>query len=124
MNTPESQTIVARFFEGLDLLVSRGVLKVQTFTKEYGINYGNFYQLRKDPSRDIFQPAWLAILVTDFGFSPRWLLTGEGTPIKDAKIANLRPLWAAKRKAKRAENKRLKAVKKAHPEQDPPTNSA
>ena len=34
--------------------------------------------LEKDPSRDIFQPAWLTYLVEDYGVSAQWLLTGVG----------------------------------------------
>ncbi len=34
--------------------------------------------LEKDPSRDIFQAAWLTYLVNDYGVSATWLLTGRG----------------------------------------------
>ncbi|MGP1526962.1 MAG: hypothetical protein ACTTI2_06115 [Bacteroidales bacterium] len=34
--------------------------------------------LEKDMSRDIFQPAWLAYLVDEYGVSATWLLTGRG----------------------------------------------
>lgn len=34
--------------------------------------------LEKNPASDIFQPAWLAFLVSDYMVSPWWLLVGEG----------------------------------------------
>lgn len=82
MNTPESQVIVNRFFEAIQILIDAGAIRgLQTFTTRYGLNYGNVCTLKKKPYRQIFQPAWLSLLVEDYGFSPRWLLTGKGTPI-------------------------------------------
>lgn len=79
MNTPDSQQIVARFFEALRRLKQdRRIRGKQTFTARHGINRWNMNSLEKDLSRDIFQPAWLEYLVRDHNVSPRWLLTGEG----------------------------------------------
>lgn len=79
MQTPESQAIVKRFFEALYRLKDdRKIRGKQTFTREYGINRWNLNTLEKEPSRDIFQVAWLMYLVRDFGVSSRWLLTGYG----------------------------------------------
>ena len=90
MNTPESQVIVNRFFASIQILIDANVLRgLKTFADLYGLNYGNVATLKKYPHRQIFQPAWLAILVDDFGFSPRWLLTGKGTPIPDQKLRRL-----------------------------------
>lgn len=50
----------------------------QTFTRQFGINRWNMNTLEKDHSRDIFQPAWLTYLVTEYGVSAQWLLTGQG----------------------------------------------
>ena len=79
MNTPDSAEIVMRFFQALQRLKEdRRIRGKQTFTARHGINRWNMNSLEKDPSRDIFQPAWLAYLVEDYGVSPRWLLTGTG----------------------------------------------
>lgn len=82
MNTADSQAIVSRFFRALDILKEcRKIRGRQTFTRRYGIDRRNLYQLEMDTSRDIFQPSWLTYLVRDYGISARWLLTGEGSPI-------------------------------------------
>lgn len=79
MQTPDSQIIVARFFEALHHLIDTKVIRgKQTFTREFDINRWNMNTLEKDHSRDIFQPAWLTYLVTKYGVSPEWLLTGKG----------------------------------------------
>ena len=79
MQTPDSQKIVARFFEALDRLkMEHKIRGKQTFTREFGINRWNLNTLEKDHSRDIFQPAWLSYLVKRYDVSAQWLLTGEG----------------------------------------------
>lgn len=79
MQSPDSQIIVARFFEALARLKANKVIRgKKTFTDRYGINRWNLNTLATDPSRDIFQPAWLTYLVRDFHISPTWLLTGQG----------------------------------------------
>lgn len=79
MNTKDSQDIVKRFFEALYYLKTVGKIRgKQTFTKEHGIDRWNLNKLEKDPSRDIFQPAWLTYLVKDYNISAKWLLTGLG----------------------------------------------
>ncbi|MDR0682550.1 MAG: hypothetical protein LBG15_11995 [Dysgonamonadaceae bacterium] len=79
MQNEEGQKIVERFFEALFNLKERKVIRgKQTFTRRYGINNRNFWLLEKDKSRDILQLAWLSHLVTDYGVSAEWLLTGNG----------------------------------------------
>lgn len=79
MQTPDSQEIVRRFFDALyRLKADRKIRGKQTFTRAYGINRWNLNTLEKEPDRDMFQAAWLAYLVRDFGVSPLWLLTGQG----------------------------------------------
>ncbi len=86
MNTPDSQAIVRRFFEALYYLKStREIRGKATFTREHGIDRWNLLKLEKDPSRDIFQPAWLTYLVRDYGISSQWLLTGIGPMKKSIK---------------------------------------
>lgn len=69
-----------RFFEALQILKANKVIRgKQTFTNRYGINRWNLNTLEKEPSRDIFQVAWLEYLVRDYKVSPMWLITGEGS---------------------------------------------
>lgn len=79
MQTRDSQEIVVRFFRALQRLKDdKAIRGKKTFTERYGINRWNMLTCEKEPSRDIFQPAWLAYLVKDYGVSPLWLLLGEG----------------------------------------------
>lgn len=79
MQTEASQIIVKRFYEAIQTLKAQKVIRgKQTFTNRYGINRWNFNTCEKEPNRQIFQPAWLAYLVTDYNVSPLWLLTGQG----------------------------------------------
>lgn len=79
MQSPDSQVIVARFFEALARLKAHKVIRgKKSFTDRYGINRWNLNTLAADHTRDIFQPAWLAYLVSDYHISPAWLLIGEG----------------------------------------------
>lgn len=84
MQTIDSQRIVKRFFEALQRLKQdKKIRGKQTFTRQYDINRWNMNTLEKDPSRDIFQPAWLTYLVNDYGVSAQWLLTGVGSFYKE-----------------------------------------
>lgn len=79
MQTEDSQKIVKRFFEALQILKDHKKIRgKQTFTRDHDINRWNLNTLEKDPTRDIFQPAWLTYLVRDYKVSPMWLLTGLG----------------------------------------------
>lgn len=88
MQTEDSQKIVKRFFEVIYALKERKVIRgKQTFTNRYAINRWNFNTLEKEPERDIFQMAWLAYLISDYGVSAEWLLTGKGEMfVADRKI--------------------------------------
>ena len=79
MQTTDSQKVIARFFEALYRLKADHVIRgKQTFTARFDINRWNLNTLEKDMSRDIFQAAWLSYLVTEYGVSAQWLLTGRG----------------------------------------------
>lgn len=82
MQTEESQVIVRRFFEALNILKENKAIRgKKTFTDRYGINRWNLNTLEKEPERDIFQVSWLNYLVRDYGISAEWLLTGRGNPL-------------------------------------------
>lgn len=71
--------IAERFLLCVDeILASHQFKSERTFCERYGINRGNLYQLRQDPSRKIFTADWLTFLVEDFGYSAEWLITGKG----------------------------------------------
>lgn len=71
--------ISERFLLAVDEILASKTWKSETqFCKHHGINRGNLYQLRQDPSRKIFTADWLTFLVEDYGYSPEWLITGKG----------------------------------------------
>jgi hypothetical protein len=79
MQNEEGVKIVERFFEAIyDLKEKKRIRGKQTFTKKYNINNRNFWLLEQDKSRDILQLAWIKHLVTDFGVSAEWIITGQG----------------------------------------------
>lgn len=84
MQSEQSQVIIKRFFEALQILKANKVIRgKQTFTTRYGINRWNMNTLEKEPERDIFQVAWLENLVNDYKVSSLWLLTGNGAFFSD-----------------------------------------
>lgn len=84
MQTGQSQVIIKRFFEALQILKANKIIRgKQTFTTKYGINRWNMNTLEKEPERDIFQVSWLENLVIDYKVSPMWLLTGNGSFFSD-----------------------------------------
>lgn len=79
MQNEQSQVIVRRFFEALQILKANKIIRgKQTFTNRYGINRWNMNTQERDPERDMFQVSWLENLVNDYKVSAYWLLTGEG----------------------------------------------
>lgn len=83
MQTEDSQKVINRFFEALRFLKEHKIIRgKQTFTRAHEINRWNMNTLEKEPSRDIFQAAWLTYLVNDYGVSATWLLTGRGDILK------------------------------------------
>lgn len=79
MQNRDSVAIIERFFLALDTLKRDRVIRgVKTFTDRFGINRRNLLTLRKETARGIFQTAWLTYLVSYYGVSADWLLTGCG----------------------------------------------
>lgn len=79
MHTEIDQQVVARFFEAMDALKERkDIGGYQSFCNRYGIDKRNFYKQRKQPQIQIMHFDWLVPLVTEYGVSSLWLMTGLG----------------------------------------------
>ena len=79
MHTEIDQQVVGRFFQALDALRERkSIGGIQTFCNTYGIDKRNLYKQRKQPQIQIMHFDWIVPLVTEYGVSSLWLLTGLG----------------------------------------------
>ncbi len=79
MHTEIDQQVVGRFFQALDALRERKDIRgYQTFCRKYDIDKRNFYKQRKQPQIQIMHFDWLVPLVTEYGISSLWLITGLG----------------------------------------------
>lgn len=84
MNNPQSQEIVARFYEALQWLYNdngNDLRSLHDFSKRYQIPYSNLHKAMTDHSRQVFQIAWLTPLIMDFSISANWLMTGSGSMV-------------------------------------------
>lgn len=70
--------ITDRFFKAFDFLLSKERLSVQGFCYEHGLDKRNFYVQMRDHTRNMIRSSWLSVLVSEYGISARWLLTGTG----------------------------------------------
>lgn len=74
-----NEDIVTRFFMALDALYAVGEIeRMVHFEQAAGINHASLYKLRKDHSRHLIRPYWLAYIVKHYGVSADWLLLGRG----------------------------------------------
>ena len=81
----QGTAITVRFFHTLDVLKQKRKIRgLQTFTRAYNLNYWNMSTLKNSPSEHPLRPEWLSYLVTDFGVSAEYLLTGVGPMFADA----------------------------------------
>lgn len=79
MNAPISQQIIERFYCALDAIIAMKKIRgVNTFCRKMDIDRRNFLAQRKDLSRGWFQVGWLQPMVSEYGVSAKWLLTGAG----------------------------------------------
>jgi hypothetical protein len=88
---PRAKEVQDRFFQALDMLINSGTIAgLQTFCKDYDLHRAKYSNLRTF-SKDNEKPGTgykfididsLSYLVTDFGISADWLLTGKGGMFK------------------------------------------
>jgi len=79
MNTPISKQIMERFYCALDAIIAmKRIRGVNTYCRMYDIDRRNLIANRKDLDRGWFQLSWLQPMVTEYGLSAKWLLTGAG----------------------------------------------
>ena len=68
-----------RFYCALDAIVAmKRIRGVNTYFRLYDIDRRNLIANRKDLDRGWFQLSWLQPMVTEYGLSAKWLLTGAG----------------------------------------------
>ena len=105
MNTSDSIEVVNRFFTAIDNLCRDKYMRgLKSFSRRYGVNDRNFWLQRREPERNIFQPAWLSYLVRDYAVSATWLLTGEGDFYDSERKRDLAPQKNRNRRKAAAED--------------------
>lgn len=70
--------VTDRFFEAFDELKALGRTNRSRLCGELGVDRRNFAKQEADHSRAILKPGWLSVIVTNYGVSADWLLTGRG----------------------------------------------
>lgn len=82
MNTPQSQEVVARFYQAVRYLINNGELRsLRDFTEKHEILYSNFHKAMTNNASQILQIAWMTPLITEYNISANWLLTGSGSMV-------------------------------------------
>ena len=89
-NNEDALSISGRFFEAIDTLIAQGKMRgLGTFTRTNNLNYGNFFQLRKNQASTILKPEFMMYLCRDYNISAEWLIMGTGEMFKKEVISNL-----------------------------------
>ncbi len=80
LNIPDRALDISdRFFKALDVLKDQRRIKgLQTFTREFGLNYGNMNTLKHNRDKRTLRVEHLAYLAEGYGVSCEWLLLGTG----------------------------------------------
>lgn len=74
-----NRSIKERFYTAIKALIEQKKLKGrQTYCRLYDIDKRNFYSQEKNLLEANLKLYWLVPLVTEYGISAHWLLTGAG----------------------------------------------
>jgi hypothetical protein len=77
MTHPRAQEIINRYFQVIDLLLAVGAIKTNAFYRDWQVHKGTIHNTRIGRQEKI--PLQLIYaLVTDYGVSAKWLITGHG----------------------------------------------
>lgn len=86
----QTKAIMQRCFQAVDTLIADGVLKSNyQYCNTHGIDRRHFAAQKKDPEKGYFEVSWLVPLVSLYGISSDWLLTGRGQMSKRHAILSL-----------------------------------
>ena len=77
MQTPDSQQIVKRFFEVINILKETKHINKNDLAFNYEINRRNFWFMENNPQSGMFQIAWLMYMVQEYNVSTELLMTGR-----------------------------------------------
>lgn len=87
MQDERSQQVTARFLQAIAQLKADGIVRgKQTVCRKLEINRRHLWILEQNPCSDILKLRWLTDMVTVYGISARWLLTGEGNVYAAKKV--------------------------------------
>ncbi len=76
---PETVAVQNRFFFCVDILHDKGDIGLyKDFCIEIGCDKSHYYKQKNNPACHFFESGWLTVLVTRYGVSAKWLLTGVG----------------------------------------------
>lgn len=79
MNTEIDKQVIRRFFEALEAIIDKRMVGgIQPYCERFGIDKRNLYHQRSNLDVAHFHFDWILPMVTTYGVSSLWLLTGEG----------------------------------------------
>lgn len=75
--------VMVRFYEALDAIKDNKTIRgTATYCTRHNIDRRHLIAQRKDLGKGYFEVSWIVPMVTDYGISANWLLTGKGAMMK------------------------------------------